>query len=221
LVITFVKQLTRSNGRASFADARPCSARCSLTLPLVEMFAFLERLSASINSMLPEGFDIAPNRRPDLLALHEASAAEAESLHRRLLAEHPGAPSTGAFSEVVLVIREGEPNPFASRFADEPDLFFNAPSDQHGASGSYVFGYFDETSPWGESTDPRDRLVEDDLHVLDDLQDSLCEGMREPWPNRGVAQVPSPHAEVVDGRLRMWFEDQNGPVIELPAVTLG
>lgn len=187
----------------------------------MDMLEFLEALAASINSVLPRGFDVAPNRRPDLLALHEASAAEAESLHRRLLAGHRDAPSTGVFTEVIRIIRGGEPNPFESRFADEPDLFFNAPPDQHGASGSYVYGYFDETSHWAESTDPLDRLAEAALHVLDDLQDSLCEGMREPWPNQGVAQVPSPHAEVVDGRLRMWFEDQNGPVIELPAMTLG
>jgi hypothetical protein len=193
----------------------------ALTLPPVEMLEFLERLSSSINSVLPEGFEVAPNRRPDLLELHEASAAEADSLHRRFLAEHPNAPSTGAVTEVVHIFGKSELNPYESRLADEPDMLFDAPADERSASGSYVYGYFDETFPWGESADSRGRMVEAALHVLDDLQDSLCEGMREPWPNKGVAPVPSPRGEVVDGFLRLWFEDQNGPVIELPAVTLG
>jgi hypothetical protein len=49
----------------------------------MEILEFLERLSVSINSILPDGFRVEPNRRADLLALHEASRKEREELWRK------------------------------------------------------------------------------------------------------------------------------------------
>jgi hypothetical protein len=106
------------------------------------------------------------------------------------------------------------------RASDEPDLFFVAPPDARSASGAYVHGYFDEESPSGESKDEEERLVKAAVWVLGNLQDSLCEGTREPWPDNGIAPVPSPHGQIVERLLQLWFEDSRGTVLALPTIPL-
>ncbi len=188
----------------------------------MERLEFLDRLSASINSVLPEGFRVEPNRRPDLEVLHEAS--QAESLERMNEIWKTMAPDSGGTGSVTIEHHRfgvGEPNPFARKFEDEPDVFFLAPPEaRHGPSGSNVHGYFDEDSSSGEDTDLVSRLADAALWVLDGLQDSMCEGTREPWPNRGVAEVPSPRARIVDAELQLWFEDSHGTVLTLPGIAL-
>ena len=179
----------------------------------------MDRLSASINTILPDGFRVERNRRPDLLALHAASQAEREEWWQERGPK--GTHSYGGFISVsVYRLPKGQPSRFARRMADEPDLLFVAPPDARHASGSFVHGYFDEEAPWGESSDENQRLLAAALHVLDDLQDSICEGAREPWPNEGVAPVPSLRGEVVGRELRLWFEDARGTVLTLPEVPL-
>lgn len=188
--------------------------------PTVEMLEFLDRLAASINSSLPDGFRVEPNRRPDLQTLHDASNVEAEEVRRALstLVGEPGGFTSILTEQVELV--PGQTSPLARQVVDEPDLFFLAPLDARQASGSYLYGYFDQKSPWGESSDEDERLLEAALHVLDDLQDSICEGAREPWPNKGIAPVPSPRGEIVGRELRLWFEDVRGVAQTLPSVPL-
>jgi hypothetical protein len=126
-----------------------------------------------------------------------------------------------ATSMRVIKTEEGELSPITARIADEPDLFYIGPPEVLHASGTNVYGFFDRESPFGESLGEEERLLEAALHVLDDLQDAMCEGIREPWPNKGFAPVPSLRGEVIGKELRLWFEDARGDLLRLPAVLLG
>ncbi len=189
----------------------------------MEFLEFLVRLAASINSVLPVGFQVEPNRRPDLFVFHEACQAQEEEHRRELSARDVGVYAECEIissSEHHVLICSGDSNPSPSRVRDEPDLFFVTPPEARSASGTYVHGYFSDESPFGRSEDEEGRLVEAAVWVLDNLQDSLCEGTGKPWPNEGIAPVPSPHGQIADRQLRLWFEDSRGTVLTLPAIPL-
>jgi hypothetical protein len=66
------------------------------------------------------------------------------------------------------------------------------------------------------SSDEEERLLEAGLHVLDEPQDAMCEGIRDPWPNEGIARFASRRGPRQE--LRLWFEDARGVALTLPAI---
>jgi len=58
--------------------------------------------------------------------------------------------------------------------------------------------------------------------VLSDVQDRIIEACKGPWPGgfgRG-ADLPMPDCRVTGDRLRLWFGDENAPVISVAPITL-
>ena len=58
------------------------------------------------------------------------------------------------------------------------------------------------------------------IRVLDTVQDDICEGLLEPWPNEGIAPVPAVRGKVVNHRLELWFEVDGTRVLVIPTVSL-
>jgi hypothetical protein len=58
------------------------------------------------------------------------------------------------------------------------------------------------------------------IDVLDDVQDDVCERTREPWPNKGIAEVPTVKGMLVATGIELWLEDSSGHVLKLPPVAL-
>jgi hypothetical protein len=54
--------------------------------------------------------------------------------------------------------------------------------------------------------------------ILNTVQDWIADESTEPWP--GISDMPSPEAQVVGGRLVMWFGAQDRPVLELRPLKL-
>jgi hypothetical protein len=54
--------------------------------------------------------------------------------------------------------------------------------------------------------------------AMDELQDTVDENTREPWP--GNRTVPRPHAIVENGVLLMWFGDRIQPALRLDPIEL-
>lgn len=58
--------------------------------------------------------------------------------------------------------------------------------------------------------------------VLSDLQDRVIEARKGPWPGgsgRG-ADLPMPDCQVTDDQLRLWFGDENAPVVSVAPIEL-
>lgn len=58
--------------------------------------------------------------------------------------------------------------------------------------------------------------------VLSDIQDRIIEARKGPWPEvsqRG-ADLPMPDSRVTGDELRLWFGDENAPVISVAPVAL-
>jgi hypothetical protein len=58
--------------------------------------------------------------------------------------------------------------------------------------------------------------------VLSDVQDRIIEASKDPWPwvsGRG-ADLPMPDCAVTGDRLRLWFGDENAPVISVAPIAL-
>lgn len=58
--------------------------------------------------------------------------------------------------------------------------------------------------------------------VLSDVQDRIIDARKGPWPEgfgRG-ADLPVPDARVTGDRLRLWFGDENAPVISVAPIAL-
>jgi len=68
-----------------------------------------------------------------------------------------------------------------------------------------------------------DEKVETAVHaVLSDIQDRIIEACKGPWPggfSRGV-DLPMPDCQVTGDRLRLWFGDENEPVISIEPIAL-
>ena len=58
--------------------------------------------------------------------------------------------------------------------------------------------------------------------VLSLAQDVVCEALDATWPSAGRASVdrPIPGARVDGDTLRLWYGDEDAPVLELRAVTI-
>lgn len=58
--------------------------------------------------------------------------------------------------------------------------------------------------------------------VLSLAQDVVCESLDATWPSAGGAAVdlPIPGARVDGDMLRLWYGDEDAPVLELPPVRL-
>ena len=60
------------------------------------------------------------------------------------------------------------------------------------------------------------------LAVLSDIQDRIIEACKGPWPGgfgRG-ADLPMPDCRVTGDRLRLWFGEENAPVISVAPIAL-
>jgi hypothetical protein len=58
--------------------------------------------------------------------------------------------------------------------------------------------------------------------VLSDVQDRVIEACKKPWPGgtqRG-ADLPLPDCRVTGDQLRLWFGDENAPVISVTPIAL-
>jgi len=88
----------------------------------------------------------------------------------------------------------------------------NAPYYGGSVSGSYIV----ENLGNGETVEEQVAWCAE--HALDELQDHVDEHSTEPWP--GKRAVPRAHAAVVEGTLRMWFGDADGPVLECEPIDL-
>ena len=99
-------------------------------------------------------------------------------------------------------------------------------------SGSYARATYDlyvdrldEAGGFRERRDPRYQPITHDEIIaavankaMDELQDSITEETREPWP--GDRTVPGPNAIVENGFLLMWFGDRNRPALQLDPIEL-
>lgn len=58
--------------------------------------------------------------------------------------------------------------------------------------------------------------------MLSLAQDVVCESLDATWPSSGGVSVdlPIPGARIDGDMLRMWYGDEDAPVLELPAVRL-
>lgn len=58
--------------------------------------------------------------------------------------------------------------------------------------------------------------------VLSLAQDVVCEALDATWPSAGggAVDLPIPGARVVGDMLRLWYGDEDAPVLELRAVTI-
>jgi len=75
-----------------------------------------------------------------------------------------------------------------------------------GSAGSYIEANLHN----GDSDE--ERLARCCEMVLSQLQDFVDEATAEPWP--GGLRPPKPRAEVRDGLLRLWWEDEENVVVE-------
>jgi hypothetical protein len=131
----------------------------------------------------------------------------------------------GAYAPDVMLA------PFLERLAKGingvvPAGFEQQPEDMEWAF--WPLDTFDEShsgSPWPLSYDwkpPREEreLRDGAIRVLDAVQDQICEGLTEPWPNEGIAPVPAVRGKVANHQLELWFEVDGEPVLVLPPITL-
>jgi hypothetical protein len=58
--------------------------------------------------------------------------------------------------------------------------------------------------------------------VLSDIQDRIIEASKGPWPGESGhgADLPMPDCQVTGDRLRLWFGDENAPVISVAPIAL-
>lgn len=54
--------------------------------------------------------------------------------------------------------------------------------------------------------------------ILANVQDWVASRSAQPWP--GERSQPNPDARMTGQQLRLWYGDQNDPVLELPPVEL-
>jgi hypothetical protein len=74
----------------------------------------------------------------------------------------------------------------------------------------------------GSEADDLDAYADAAEAVLSLAQDLVCESLDTPWPTASGASVdlPIPGARVEGGSLRLWYGDDDAPVLTLRAVPL-
>jgi len=101
-------------------------------------------------------------------------------------------------------------------FADGEMLRFSKHEGRiAGSSGSYVGANVDSR---GSEVAPAEKLAAACEVALDQLQDYVDEASTEPWP--GARTVPRAHAAVRGDKIRMWFGDEEDPVLECEPIDL-
>jgi hypothetical protein len=82
-----------------------------------------------------------------------------------------------------------------------------------GRAGTYISGNF---GVYG--TTDADNIVGVAVQALSELQDYVSEATHAPWP--GITSQPSPHAQILDSYLTLWYGDPDNPVLTCARISL-
>ena len=68
----------------------------------------------------------------------------------------------------------------------------------------------------GESDE--ENIVGVAVQALSELQDYISEATHTPWP--GTTSQPSPHAQILDAHLHLWYGDPDNPILACEPIPL-
>jgi hypothetical protein len=82
-----------------------------------------------------------------------------------------------------------------------------------GGAGTYVRGNF---GVYGATAE--ENIVGVAVQALDELQDYISEATHSPWP--GMTSQPSPHGQILDSHLNLWYGDHDNVILACEPIPL-